>query len=332
MKRTKVLAKFLGLYFISTVIYADCQQHKSIVIAHRGASGHLPEHTLAAFKLAIEMGADYVEPDLVVTKDGEFIVRHEHYLSQTTDVVDKPEFRNRKRKLGDRSDWFSEDFTVAEIASLRTRQTFRGRSKAHDGRYPIPTFQQVIDLVRQESERLGRPIGLYPETKLPGHFQDLGFDVDDMLVSILDENGLNEPEAKVFIQSFEPGILKSLKGRVKVPLVQLVSAVEDQVDKGGNYQSNIPLAELSQYADGVGAIKWLIVNQQGKSSDFVSRAKSLDLFVHAWTFREDAYPQKLFSNGEEELTLFLKLGIDGFFTDFPDTGVSIRDALIDECG
>ena len=129
-----------------------------------------------------------------------------------------------------------------------------------DGRYPIPTFQQVIDLVRQESERLGRPIGLYPETKLPGHFQDLGFDVDDMLVSILDENGLNEPEAKVFIQSFEPGILKSLKGRVKVPLVQLVSAVEDQVDKGGNYQSNIPLAELSQYADGVGAIKWLIVS------------------------------------------------------------------------
>ncbi len=320
-----MLAMVLGLYCHGAITYADCPQSDPIVIAHRGASGYLPEHTLAAFKLAIQMGADYVEPDLVITKDGEFVVRHDHYLSKTTDIADKPEFSNRRRDLDGRSDWFSEDFTLAEIKTLRARQPFRGRSREHDGKHPIPRFQDVIELVKSESERLGKTVGIYPETKIPGYFESLGFDVDDMLIAMLKKNGLNKSNSKVFIQSFEPEILRSLRSRVNVPLVQLVSLDSSQVKEDGSYQSSISLDELSEYADGVGAAKWLLVNQQGKANDFVSRAKRLGLFIHSWTFREDAFPEELFSSGGEELKFFLKMGIDGYFTDFPDIGVRAKE-------
>ena len=325
MNRIRILAMIMGLYCPGAITLADCPQSDPVVIAHRGASGHLPEHTLAAFKLAIEMGADYIEPDLVITKDGEFIVRHDHYLSQTTDIADKPEFSSRRRDLGGRNDWFSEDFTLAEIKTLRARQPFKGRSREHDGIHPIPRFQDVIELVKNESERLGKAVGIYPETKEPGYFETLGFDVDEMLIALLDKNGMNEHDSKVIIQSFEPEILRSLNNRVNVPLVQLVSPSGNKVNEDGSYQSNISLGELSEYADGVGAAKWLLVNQQGKANDFVSRAKKLGLFIHAWTFREDAYPEELFASGEEELKFFLKMGIDGYFTDFPDTGVKVKE-------
>ena len=317
MNKITMVATILSLCCFGAIAFAD----RPIVIAHRGASGYLPEHTLAAYRLAIEMGADYIEPDLVITKDGEFIVRHEHYLSQTTDVAARPKFKHRKRIIDDREDWFSEDFTLSEIATLRARQAFKGRSKEHDGQYPIPTFQEVIDLVKTESERVARPIGIYPEIKRPGLFKSLGFDVAGMLVAILDKNGLNKTGAKVFIQSFEPEILRSLKDRVNVPLVQLVTGIREN----GSFRSNISLNELSEYADGVGAIKWVLVNLQGRPGDFVVRARKLDLFVHAWTFREDKYPEELFRSSEDELKFFLKMGIDGFFTDFPDVGVRIRD-------
>ena len=294
-----------------------------IVIAHRGASGYLPEHTLAAYRLAIEQGADYIEPDLVITRDGVLVARHEHYLSLTTDVASRPEFADRRRKLGDKEDWFSEDFTLAEIRTLRTRQAFPGRDKSHDGRYRIPTLIEVLQLVQHESQKCGRQIGVYPETKVPGHFNDLGYDFAELLLSTLSRYGLDHAEAPVFIQSFEPDILMELSDRTALPLVQLVSLKRT----AAGLTPNIPLEDLAQYADVVGAMKWLLLTRQGQDAGFVAAAHDLNLKVHIWTIRDDAYRKEAFASAEEEIDTFLRLGIDGFFTDFPDTGVAALDRM-----
>ncbi len=149
----------MRLYSLLLILLSGAASAEPIVIAHRGATGYLPEHTLEGYALAIRMGADFIEPDLVLSKDGVLIARHDRFLSSTTDVKSHPEFASRKRKVGEREDWFSEDFTLAELKTLRTRQAFRGRSKDHDGKYQIPTFQEVIDLAQGLSKRIGRPIG-----------------------------------------------------------------------------------------------------------------------------------------------------------------------------
>ena len=200
---------------------------RPLVIAHRGASGYLPEHTLEGYALAIRMGADYIEPDLVLSKDGVLICRHDHYLSKSTDIEAHPQFLDRKRTINGREDWYTEDFSLAEIKVLRARQAFRGRSKEHDDKYAIPTFQQVIDLVKRESAATGRVIGLYPETKQAAYFKSRGFDVAAILLDILQRNGLGGDRFPVYIQSFEADILKELSGRTDLPLVQLVSPVRD---------------------------------------------------------------------------------------------------------
>jgi len=294
-----------------------------IVIAHRGASGYLPEHTLAAYQLAIEQGADYIEPDLVITRDGVLVARHEHYLSLTTDVASHPEFADRRRKLGDKEDWFSEDFTLAEIRTLRTRQAFPGRDTSHDGRYRIPTLVEVLQLVQYENQKRDRQIGIYPETKVPGHFEALGYDFAGLLLRTLARYGWDREGAPIYIQSFEPDILKALESETRLPLVQLVSAVRTPA----GIASNIPLQELATYADGVGAMKWLLLNRQGEDSGFVKAAHELGLKVHIWTLRDDAFRKEAFATAAEEIDTFLGLGIDGFFTDFPDTGVAARNRL-----
>lgn len=297
---------------------------ESIVIAHRGASGYLPEHTLAAYQKAIEMGADYIEPDLVITKDGVLVARHEHYLGLTTDVASKPEFANRKRRIEDQDDWFSEDFTLAEIKTLRTRQAFPGRDLSYDGRFDIPTLQEVIDLVAAESKKRGRVIGIYPETKVPGHFKSLGFDFPGLLLGMLEANGLNQKGAAVYIQSFEPEILRELRDRTELPLVQLVTPAADS-EPG---TPNIPLDDIATFADGVGAMKWLLISPQREDTGFLRQAQSRGLFVHIWTLRDDAFPETVFPDAETEVRHYLSMGIDGFFTDFPDSGVRLRDEAI----
>lgn len=294
-----------------------------IVIAHRGASGYLPEHTLEAYDLAIEMGADYIEPDLVVTKDGVLIARHEHYLSETTDVASRPEFADRRRRAHGRDDWFTEDFTLAEIRTLRARQSFPGRPTGHDGGYRIPTLQEVIDLALARGRETGRTIGLYPETKVPGHFRTLGFDVATLLLDTLERNGLNAPGAPVFIQSFEPEILIELDRRTELPLVMLLTPASKEMPG----TPNMPLEEVADFADGIGASKWLLVDRRGDSTGIIEQARALGLFVHAWTFRDDQ-PSPLFASPAAELQRYLELGIDGFFTDFPDTGLQVRDAFL----
>jgi glycerophosphoryl diester phosphodiesterase len=300
-----------------------------LVIAHRGATGYLPEHTLEAYKLAIEMGADYIEPDLVFSKDGVLVVRHDNYLSTTTDVSDHPEFASRKRELAKRDDWFVEDFTLTELKTLRARQAFKGRSKEFDDKYQIPTFQQVIDLAARESARLGRQVGLYPETKLPSHFISLGYDYVGTLINILKKNGLNKRTSRVFIQSFEADILRRLNKATDVRLIQLVTPLRGPDGEVYHDRPNVPLAEVSNYADGVGALKFLLITSEGKPNDFVKQAKALGLDVHVWTFRDDAYIDQLFGSPEDELIFYLGLGIDGFFTDFPDTGVKVLREVAD---
>jgi glycerophosphoryl diester phosphodiesterase len=295
-----------------------------LVIAHRGATGYLPEHTLEGYKLAIEMGADYIEPDLVFSKDGVLVARHDNYLSTTTDVSNHPEFASRKRSTAKRDDWFVEDFTLQELKTLRARQAFKGRSKEFDDQYQIPTFQQIIDLAARESTRLGRPIGLYPETKLPSHFVGLGYDFVGSLLAVLEKNGLNNRRSRLFIQSFEPDILRQLNQKTDVRLIQLITPQRNPDGQIRPGIPNLPLTEISKYADGVGALKYLLISQEGKSNGFVKQAKTLGLDVHVWTFRDDAYLHQLFDSPQAELSFYLGLGIDGFFTDFPDTGVKVR--------
>ncbi len=291
----------------------------AIVIAHRGASGPLPEHTIAAYELAIEQKADFIEPDLVLTKDGVLIARHDRYLSTTTDIADHPEFADRrttKLQYGEpREDWWAEDFTLAEIKTLRARQPLPSRGTGDDGRFEIPTFEEVIAVAKAGG------VGVYPETKQPGALAALGFDMEAALLAALETAGWTGAAAPVYVQSFEPEILISLNEKIDVPLVQLVYAIEAD----GGYRSNLPLADIPAYADGVGAEKSLLVDDHGELTDFIARAHALGLFVHAWTFRDDVTPP----DGapiDAELRRVYAAGVDGVFADFPATAVEVRDA------
>ncbi|MDR6871840.1 glycerophosphoryl diester phosphodiesterase [Bosea sp. BE125] len=208
---------------------------KPLIVGHRGASGHRPEHTLESYKLAIEMGADFIEPDLVATKDGVLVARHEPIMSGTTDVSTRPEFAGRKttRKIDgvDTTDWFASDFTLAEIKTLRAKQAFADRDQSHNGKYEIPTLQEIIDLAKTESTRLGRIIGIYPETKHSIFHAAIGLPLEDRLLDALKAAGWTEKSSPVIIQSFETANLKYLRGKTQLRLIQLVDA--DDVDKDG---------------------------------------------------------------------------------------------------
>ena len=272
---------------------------KLLIVGHRGASGYRPEHTLEAYKLAIEQGADFIEPDLVATKDGVLIARHEPMMSGTTDVATRPEFasRNTTRKVDgvDTTDWFAGDFTLAEIKTLRAKQAFADRDQSHNGKYEIPTFQEVIDLAKSESARLGRTIGVYPETKHPIFHAAIGLPLEDRLLDMLKAAGWTEKSSPVIIQSFETANLKYLRGKTQVRLFQLVDA--DDVDKDGGIVLAAPfdkpydfvvtgdkrtfkdlvsaegLKEIATYADGVAPWKpYLmagkqVIGQDGKPQD-----------------------------------------------------------------
>jgi len=273
---------------------APTSGQKALVIAHRGASGYLPEHTIEGYKLAIEQGADFIEPDLVSTKDGVLVVRHEPMLSGTTDVADRPEFASRKttRKVDgiDTSDWFANDFTLAEIKTLKAKQAFADRDQSHNGKYAVPTFQEVIDLAKAESTRTGRTIGIYPETKHPTYHAALGLAFEDKLLDMLKAAGWTEKTSPVFIQSFETANLKYLRRKTQLRLVQLVDG--DGVDKDGKVTLEAPfdrpydfavlgdkrtfqdmlsaegLKEIATYADGVGPWKpYLIGAKQTIGAD-----------------------------------------------------------------
>ena len=302
--------------------------NRPIVIGHRGASGHRPEHTLASYRLAAEMGADFVEPDLVSTKDGILIARHENEIGGTTDVAARFPDRKRTRPIDGQSmsGWFTEDFTLAEIKTLRAKERLAFRSHEHDGKFEVPTFDEVIALAQQLGRELGRPIGVYPETKHPSYFRGIGLPLEEKLLASLDKAGWNRKDSPVFIQSFEVGNLRELRNKTAVRIVQLVTSAA-AVDAAG-------LKEIAGYADGIGPEKGLIVpvNQDGSllpPTDLVARAHAAGLVVHAWTLRADKQFLPAGYNGrpEAEFEQFRALGVDGVFTDFPDIGARVYGAV-----
>jgi glycerophosphoryl diester phosphodiesterase len=293
-----------------------------IVIAHRGASGHRPEHTLEAYRLAIEMGADFIEPDLVSTKDGVLIARHENEIGGTTDVAVRFPDRRRTKTIDGQSvtGWFTEDFTLADIKTLRTKERLATRSHAYDGRYPVPTLDEVIDLAQRSGRERGREVGIYPETKHPTYFRSIGLPLEEPLLASLAKAGWDGRDAPVFIQSFETDNLKMLRGRTKVRLIQLMSDAAMVTGDG--------LKTIAAYADGIGPEKQLVqpVNAGGTlgtATDLVARAHAAGLLVHVWTLRIDKafLPAGYKGDAGAEFLRFRDLGVDGIFTDFPDVGV-----------
>ncbi|TDC39479.1 glycerophosphodiester phosphodiesterase [Micromonospora sp. KC213] len=336
---------------------ADRAEHRPIVIAHRGASGYRPEHTLEAYRLAIRMGADYIEPDLVSTKDGVLVARHENEISGTTDVAVRPEFAARRAtKTIDGvavTGWFTEDFTLAELKTLRAKERLpqvRVANTAFDGRFEVPTFQEVIDLARAESRQRGRIIGVYPETKHPSYFASIGLPLEEPLVAVLRKNRMAHRNAPVYVQSFETANLRRLNRMVDVPLVQLLDATGRPYDftVAGDPRGYADLAApaglrwIARYADGVGLNKNLIVPRDATGTlraptTVVRDAHREKLLVHAWTFRaENQFLPADFRVGADpnargdvtaEYELFYGLGLDGVFADQPDTAVAARAGL-----
>ncbi|MEU4789017.1 glycerophosphodiester phosphodiesterase [Micromonospora tulbaghiae] len=327
---------------------------RPIVIGHRGASGYRPEHTLEAYRLAIRQGADFIEPDLVSTRDGVLAARHENEISGTTDVAAHPEFAARKAtKTIDGvtvTGWFTEDFTLAELRTLRAKERLpqvRVANTAFDGRFEIPTFQEVIDLARAESKARGRTIGVYPETKHPTYFASIGRALEEPLVAVLRRNRLTHRNDPVFVQSFETANLRKLDKMIDVRLVQLMDAGGAPYDfvAGGDKRTYADLAMpaglawISRYADGVGLNKNLIVPRDAAGrllapTSVIRDAHRQKLVVHAWTFRaENQFLPVDFRIGTDpnargditsEYELFLDLGLDGVFSDHPDTAVAAR--------
>jgi glycerophosphoryl diester phosphodiesterase len=322
-----------------------------LVIAHRGASGYRPEHTLESYRLAIRMGADYVEPDLVATRDGVLVARHENNISGTTDVAAHPEFADRRTtKVIDGIEvtgWFTEDFTLGELRTLRATERLpavRPQNTLFDGRCAIPTFQEIIDLVVSEERRLGRPIGIYPETKHPSYFASIGLPLEEPLVRTLYRNDLGDATSAVLIQSFEVASLRKLHRMTDVRLIQLLDSAGTPFDTDTPYAhlaTPAGLATIATYAWGIGADKNLIVPRDDfgalcPPTSLVSDAHRASLTVHAWTFRaENRFLPADFRIGDNpdlrgdiiaEYEAFLRLGVDGVFADHPDTAVAAINA------
>jgi glycerophosphoryl diester phosphodiesterase len=329
-----------------------------IVIGHRGAPAFRPEHTLQSYRLAIEMGADFIEPDLVSTKDHVLVVRHENDITGTTDVSDHPEFASRRTtKIIDgvsHTGWFTEDFTLAELRTLRAKERLpdiRPQNTPMNGRFRIPTFQEVIDLARRQH------VGIYPETKHPTYFRSIGLPLEGPLVAALKRNGLNRRNAPVFVQSFEVGNLERLNHMTRVPLIQLIDAqgapydfvaahdprtYDDLVTPAG-------LRSIARYADGIGPEKGRIIprvlpgDTLGKPTTLVRDAHRAGLLVHPFTFRpentflpaelragdpaSEEFPR---ARGDEpaEIRLFFRQGIDGLFVDNAEAAVAVRTRVL----
>ena len=294
-----------------------------LVIAHRGASGLRPEHTLAGYTLAIEQGADVIEPDLVMTSDGVLVVRHDYYLSTTTDVADHPEFADRRREQDGQADWWVEDFTLAELRTLRAVQPWPQRDHGFDGEFLIPTFEEVLDLADEHG------VHTEPEVKVPGHFVAIGLDPLPELVRILRERGLDTADAPVTIQCFEPDFLARLDREIDTPLAMLVFPMRELDPAADPLQPTVALDELALFADAVGPAKGLIITPEGEDTGFVARAHALGLAVHPWTFRDDV-PVADGMDIETELDRVYRLGVDGVFADFPATAVAVRDGMTGE--
>ena len=317
---------------------------QAIIIAHRGASGERPEHTIASSTRAIEQGADYIEPDLVLTKDGVLVARHENEISETTDVADKPEFADRKtsktidgKKM---TGWFTEDFTLAELKTLRAKERLpqlRKDNMAFDGQFEIPTFEEILTLAKAHN------VGVYPETKHPSYFASIGLPHEAPLLAMLTRFGHVTKDAPIFIQSFEVENLKALRPKTKLRLIQLMEEKGSPADRSDLTYPQMATAEglktVATYADGVGPNKAMVIPRTmignlGTPTTLVADAHKVGLAVHPWTFRRENYFLPLAQKSgvdprgigdvQAEMKAFLATGIDGIFSDNVAEAVSAR--------
>jgi glycerophosphoryl diester phosphodiesterase len=318
-----------------------------LIIAHRGASGERPEHTLLSYQRAIDQGADFIEPDLVPTKDGILVARHENNIAETTDVADHPEFAARKTSktidgVG-MTGWFTEDFTLAELRTLRAKERLpqlRPANTAFNGQAQIPTLDEIIALAKRATRETGRTIGIYPETKHPSYFASIGLPIEPRLLAALKVAGWDRADAPVFIQSFEVDNLKALHAKTRIRLIQLMSRAGSPADHAApSYQAMITpdgLRAVATYAYGIGPELPMILPPGGTPTTLVADAHAAGLKVHPWTFRAENFflpPARRIgtdpaTHGDlsAEILLFLQLGVDGFFTDFPHIGFQARAA------
>ncbi len=283
-----------------------------IVIAHRGASGYLPEHTLPAYAVAHNMGADYIEPDLVMTRDGRFICLHDIHLEATTNV--REVFPDRPREDGR---WYAADFTLEEIRRLEASERLDGRFPKGVGHFRVPTFAEMIELVQRMNRDSGRSVGIYPELKAPAWHRAEGLPLEEALLEVLERYGYREPGARVFVQSFEPESLERLRALGSMlPQVLLMAEVE----RYRRFLSPEGIAGITDFADGIGPAKTMIERQR----DLVGWAREAGLLVHPYTFRADQTPDRYGSLPEEVRSHLFGFGVNGVFTDHPDV---VRDAI-----
>jgi glycerophosphoryl diester phosphodiesterase len=327
-----------------------------LVIGHRGAPGYLPDHTLEGQALAIVLGADYLDADVVATRDGHLIVRHEPNLVASTNVKDLPQFAGRRRRAVidgfEQEGFFAADFTLAEIRTLRAVQPLPDRDHRFDGRFAIPTLDEVIALAKRKSDELGRRIGVYPETKHPTWHQSIGLALEDRLLAALDRAGWNRQNAPVYVQSFETANLRYLRGKTRVRLVQLVDG--NDVNPDGTLDLSPPfdrpydwtasgrkglfsdlltpagLAEVATYADVIAPWKPYLQSWAGSTflppTSVVADAHRAGLRVHPFSFRNEASRMApgFGGNPVAEYLRFYALGVDGVFSDFADAAVAAR--------
>lgn len=308
-----------------------------LIIAHRGASGERPEHTLAAYERAIDQGADYIEPDLVLTKDGVLVARHENEIGGTTDVAAHPEFADRRRPRtidgAEVTGWFTEDFTLAELRILRARERLpdiRPDNSRFDGLYPIPTFEEILQLVRAKEAETGRRIGLYPETKHPSYFASIGLPHQARLLELLGRYGYATEVDPVFIQSFEVGNLKALRGATRLRLIQLLAPEGGPADLPGMSYADMTtlsgLTAIADYADGIGPAASMVLAPEGATA-LTGRAHDAGLQVHVWTLRmENSFLPPQYQRADDGqgrgdfagyVQAIARTGVDAVFTDFP---------------
>jgi glycerophosphoryl diester phosphodiesterase len=320
-----------------------------VVIGHRGAAGHRPEHTQGGYELAVAMGADWIEPDLVPTKDHKLVVRHENEISGTTDVSLRPEFAARRTtKVVDGRNvtgWFTEDFTLAELKTLRAVErlpAIRQRNTVYNGYYQVLTFQEVLDLAKRLSRQYGKQVGVFPETKHPTYFRSIGLPLEEPLIETVKRNGLNRPNSPVVVQSFEPSSLKRVAKELRVPLWQALGTTGQPYDLTAagdptTYADMMKpegLAKIAQYAQWIGPDKSSAIplNPDGGSgtpTTLVSDAHKAGLKIGVYTFRsENQYLPLQLRRGQTptdhgdalaEYRAHIDLGVDAFVTDYPDT-------------
>lgn len=303
---------------------------KPVIIAHRGASGHRPEHTLAAYDLGVELGADVVEPDLVITSDGTLIARHDLDLAPSTDAATQWPSRSSTRTMDGHTatGWFSDDFTLSEVQRLRARQPREDRSKAYDGQHSVLTWSEILAWASAQS----RPIGLAPELKHPFHLRARGHDPVAPFLADLKASGF--PHDRMWVQCFEPGPLRELDAATDLRLVQLIGDPRVSPPDGGPTYGEMltksGLAQIAAYADAVGVHKMHLVpvvdGAYGSPNSVVDDAHAAGLQVHVYTFRDEAEERP---SGEpsaaSELRRFYALGVDAVFADFPDTAAAVRN-------